>query len=355
MMNIQDKVLVVDDNPVNVDILQESLGNKCNLKVATSGEEALEIASQFKPNVILLDIMMPGIDGYETCRRIRKNPQLRFIKIIMVSAKAMINERLEGYNSGADDYLTKPFDDDELYSKVKVFLKLKFTEEIDRLKSNLLSLISHELRTPLNSIIGFSSILSKSTNLEDKERMYLQNVINGGNKILEFSKKALLLCDLKEASSLNLESISIDMFIKKITKKLQIKASTAGIRIVIGNRLDKNVDIDQFLMEHALTFVLENAIKFSPHEGVVSIAAELCKNNLLIKVEDQGKGIDEKEMQSMFDEFSVDDVSHHSEGQGLSLAIAQNIAKIHGGELSAGNRSEEGAVFVFKIPLGNEK
>lgn len=354
-MSISEKILVVDDDPVNVSILQESLGSKYDLKTAMSGEEALEVASKFKPNIILLDIMMPGIDGYETCRRIKSDPQLCFTKILMVSAKAMIHEKLDGYNCGADDYITKPFDDDELSSKIKVFQRLKFIEELDRLKSSLLSLISHEIRTPLNSIIGFTTLLNRNPSLKGKEKEYLQKVIEGGDKILEFSEKALLLCDLKEGMELKLKSTFMAMFIKKTIMKLQNNASQASVRIVLDNRLNEDVYVDQFLMDIALIFVLKNAIKFSPSGGTITVSIKLCESGFTISIEDQGEGVDESNIQNIFSEFSIGDVSHHNEGQGLSLAIAQNISKLHGGELFVRNSAQGGAVFSFQLPLIKKK
>ncbi|MEE8113892.1 MAG: response regulator [Nitrososphaerales archaeon] len=121
-MQRQSRILLVDDNPTNLAILEEMLGDEYRWEAATSGEEALEIAPDFQPDLILLDVMMPGINGYETCRRIRANPALRNVKIVMVSAKALVSERLEGYDAGADDYLTKPFDEEELLAKVRVYL-----------------------------------------------------------------------------------------------------------------------------------------------------------------------------------------------------------------------------------------
>ena len=121
-MQRQSRILLVDDNPTNLAILEEMLGDEYRWGTATSGEEALEIAPDFQPDLILLDVMMPGINGYETCRRIRANPALRNVKIVMVSAKALVSERLEGYDAGADDYLTKPFDEKELLAKVRVYL-----------------------------------------------------------------------------------------------------------------------------------------------------------------------------------------------------------------------------------------
>jgi CheY-like chemotaxis protein len=147
-MQRQDRILIVDNNPVNVAILEEMLGEGCHLATAASGEEALALTSDFRPDLILLDIMMPGIDGYETCRRIRATPALRHTKIIMVSAKALVAERLQEYEAGADDYVTKPFEEEELLAKVRVYLRLKSIEEVDQLKYDILH---HSARSGTNA------------------------------------------------------------------------------------------------------------------------------------------------------------------------------------------------------------
>jgi DNA-binding response OmpR family regulator len=125
-------ILIVDDHPSNVALLEEILGDDYQLKTATCGEEALAVAPDCQPDLILLDIMMPGLDGYETCRRLRAHPLLRQPKILMVSAKALVSERLHGYEAGADDYITKPFDAGELLAKVRVYLRLKTAEDAEQ-------------------------------------------------------------------------------------------------------------------------------------------------------------------------------------------------------------------------------
>src|SRR5215813_382048 len=130
------RILIVDDHPTNVAILEEILGEHYTLKTPTCGEEALAIALDFKPALILLDIMMPEIGGYETCRRLRGHPDLCHIKMIMVFARALAAERLQGYEAGADDYITKPFDEEELVAKVWVHMRLRSLEEVEQFTSD---------------------------------------------------------------------------------------------------------------------------------------------------------------------------------------------------------------------------
>jgi CheY-like chemotaxis protein len=119
----QPRILIVDDHPFNIELLEELLEDDYHVKTAVSGEEALSLAAHFVPDLILLDIMMPGMDGYETCRLIRATPTLCHTKIIMVSAKAMAEERAQGLEAGADDYITKPFEHSEFREKVRLSLQ----------------------------------------------------------------------------------------------------------------------------------------------------------------------------------------------------------------------------------------
>ncbi|MFQ5493889.1 MAG: response regulator [Phycisphaerae bacterium] len=176
-MQLSHRILAVDDSHTNIAIIKRMMGRTYRLMTATSGEQALRIAPEFRPDLMLLDIMMPGMDGYEVCRRLRGDPVLRPMKVIMVSAKAMLAERLEGYAAGADDYITKPFEQDELLAKVRVYLRLKSVEEVERLKTGVLSLLGHELSTRLNGILLPTSILLSDENTEPTERKMLAEMV----------------------------------------------------------------------------------------------------------------------------------------------------------------------------------
>jgi len=134
-MPTQRKILAVDDDPNNIAILEELLEDHYVLKTSSNGEQALETAPDFLPDMILLDIMMPGMDGYEVCRRLREHHTLKDTKIIMLSARAMRAEQFEGFRVGADDYITKPFDGDDLLEKVQVHLHRQNAEELNQIKT----------------------------------------------------------------------------------------------------------------------------------------------------------------------------------------------------------------------------
>lgn len=176
-MQTKAKVLAVDDNPANLAIMREMIAGEHLLMTAESGEAALKIAYEFRPDITLLDIMMPGLDGYEVCRKMRADPRLTTNKIIMVSAKALVSERLQGYSAGADDYVTKPFEEKELLAKIRVFLRLKTAMEMDHLKMGMKSLLGPEMNARLSGIILPSSILMSDTDLEGIERKMLAEMV----------------------------------------------------------------------------------------------------------------------------------------------------------------------------------
>ena len=187
------RILAVDDDALNRTILEELLSEDHDLTLASSGEEALKKAAETNPDLVLLDIMMPGLDGYEVCRRLRADPVLRYCKIILVSAKAMVSERLKGYEVGADDYVTKPFDHDELLAKVKVFLRLRNLEEIDREKTDFLTLFNHEARTPLSLVQGALEFLSSEEDLEaGTGRKLGEMALNGAERLRDMLEEASL-------------------------------------------------------------------------------------------------------------------------------------------------------------------
>lgn len=173
----KETILAVDDDPIILEMYRTILEDDYRLHLALSSDEALTLLRAHpRTDLILLDIIMPGLDGYEICKRIRENPLFRGIKIIFVSSKMLIADRLRAYDIGADDYLTKPFEAGELIAKIKVFMRLKKSEEINKIKTNFINLLYHETRTPLTSIFGYASLLRQSANLTAQEIRFVDHI-----------------------------------------------------------------------------------------------------------------------------------------------------------------------------------
>jgi len=168
-MQEKNKILAVDDNSINLAVIKELLGSQYDLMTVSTGLDFLKIAQEFRPDLIILDIMLPDIDGYEVCQQIRKSSLLRYTKIIMVSAKAMASERLKGYQVGADDYLTKPYDGEELLAKVRAHLRPKPIKAIQQNEQNLLNTLYDKINALLNSLVN--SLLELAQTLESDENV----------------------------------------------------------------------------------------------------------------------------------------------------------------------------------------
>lgn len=351
-MQPKNKILLVDDNATNIAILEEVLSEKYHLKTACSGEQTLPLLEEFRPDLVLLDIMMPGIDGYETCRRIRENPSFKYVKIIMVSAKAMVSERIAGYQSGADDYITKPFDEEELMAKVNVHLRLKSVEEVDQLKSNLLMLLSHETRTPLNGILQPLEILMSDNALDPEIRkMCLESMTRSAERLRLLLEKVIKLCALKAGKwDLKFQTVDLCDVVKKSADELAALASERNVRI--DQELHKAVTkADANEVKFVVSALLDNAIRFSAPGGRVRLGVFAENNHINLMVNDQGDGIDPGLVGRVFEEFNDPDVDHHSDGNRLSLAIACEVAIAHQGTIKVTSQRGAGTTFTVHLPL----
>lgn len=203
-MSTQYKILAIDDDLANLNIITEILSDDYEIKTAESGESALAIIQDFVPDLILLDIMMPGIDGYEVCRKLRSDTKLSNTKILFLSAKELLEDRLYGYDVGGDDYITKPFDEEELIAKIKVFLRLKYEEEIKSLNKivesgqpEVFNKISQYFSSVLfiQSIFPYCRIVCKA---EDSQSMLLRTTLKdleqqfNGHDLLRIHKSYLV-------------------------------------------------------------------------------------------------------------------------------------------------------------------
>ena len=352
-MQLQNKILAVDDDIIDIAVVKKLLGTDYDLKIASTGERALEIAADFQPDVILLDVMMPGLSGYEVCRQIRSNSKLRDVKIIMLSGKTMVSERLEGYEAGADDYITKPFDEGELLAKIRVYLRLKSVEEVDRFKTNVMTLLCHEARHPLNSLMGPAEILLSEDRLNDEEqKMLIELMYRGSKRLHHFFENAMMLSSLKSGNrQFNPESTELCNIIRETICEVSEKAEKRNVKIEEVFSDSPIVFLDRHEIKRVVIAILDNAIRFSLSKGSITVCVFNDNGSACLRVTDQGEGIDPDYLPYVFEELSGHDIDHRSQGQGLSLAIAKQIVLGHNGTINVESTKGSGAAFTVRLPV----
>jgi two-component system sensor histidine kinase/response regulator len=353
MMQQRDKILAVDDDAIDIITIEKLLGERYDLRKATTGEEAMEIAAEFRPDIILLDNMMPGIDGGQVCRQIRADSGLRHTKIIMVSGKSMVSERIEAYQAGADDYITKPFNEDELLAKIRVYLRLKSVEEVDQFKTDVLTLLCHEARTPLNSLIAPAEMLMSGEEIDaDDRKLLIEMMHSAARRLHHFFENVMLLSSLKSGKcQFNPKPIDLREVVHEAV--CDVATSAADRRIKIEEKFDAGltVNLDPKQIRRVVASILDNAIRFSPKGARVNVYVTGDNEYLNVSVTDRGEGIDPDYLPYVFEELSNADIDHHSQGQGLSLAIARQIIQQHNGTIGVESAKGSGTTFTVRLPV----
>ncbi|MEZ4650681.1 MAG: response regulator [Candidatus Eisenbacteria bacterium] len=331
-MKHEPKILAVDDDRMNLSILKEILlDGGYVVSTASTGEEALEVAGRVNPDIVLLDIMMPGIDGYETCRRLRQGVSSRNCKIILVSAKAMVEERLKGYEAGADDYVVKPFDHDELVAKIEVFSRLKSIEEVDRLKDEFVSLLAHETRTPLTQIMAPAEILAGDAALSESDRRSFGEIVLKAARALDSKLKDVLLALLFR------------------TKERDTPTVAAHLGEVLRDALQRTNAVDNCTLVEAdapsvlsdaghLRIAFERLIEDSFQSGggtalEIEIGTEQDQHQHVVVIEEQEGSAAEPEASCEFAVFEVPDLQHHTGAVDTGVPLANSIIRFYGGRL----------------------
>jgi signal transduction histidine kinase len=371
MENLYDNtILIVDDTPENIDILVELLED-FDKQIAISGEDALETAFEGDPpDLILLDIMMPEMDGYEVCKILKSYPTTKDIPIIFLTALNEPKDIRKAFQYGAVDYISKPFSIEELTARVRLHISLKRTREelikakraaeaAAEAKAVFLANMSHELRTPMNGIIGMVDIL-KRTKLTDAQHEYLNIIESSGGNLLTIINDILDLSKI-EAGHMELESIPFSLYneIRRVINIMQIIADKK--KLPIDLRINKEVPTyvkgDPVRLKQIVINLVNNAIKFT-EKGSITVSVEKKsledgKVQLLFKVMDTGIGISPEGQKKLFQSFSQVDKSTTRKygGTGLGLMISKNLTQMMDGEIGVESVGGVGSTFWFTVFL----
>ena len=358
-------VLIVDDFPENLIFVGDYLQQRgINVMFATNGNDALKSIVQNTPDLVLLDISMPNMDGYEICKKLKENPITQHIPVIFLTAKIETDDILKGFESGGVDYITKPFNLLELMTRVNTHLLLKDKHEklqvmnsklidtvkrrteklreandrlakLDRAKNDFLIHINHQLRTPLNGILGYSELLTKSELLPE-QRDFVNEINRLVNRLVKLSERSLLFTELRaDTYKLNVKPISIDHTIQKSINTISQRYKEKKIHIInkIGKNPDFKIIADENLFYRCMNIVLDNAVKFAPQNGEVIVETTSSENKQKVLVSDNGPGISDEYKNHLFELFVADNHEEVGNGFGLGLATAKLIMEILSAEI----------------------
>lgn len=369
-------ILIVDDAPENIISLKKVLEvNGFEVDTASSGEEALKKILKNSYVLIILDVQMPEMDGFEVAEAISGYSKAKETAIIFLSAaSANVNLITRGYSSGGLDYISKPVDMNILLLKVKTFYRIyeqsralnemqtklleeiEFRKEAERKKDEFISIASHELKTPMTSIKGYIQLLERSLDKEDLEttRVRLHKVQN------QVEKLNLLVADLLDISKIesgklkfNKKYFSFDKILDHIIEVMQ--QANPEVKFLKKGQITTEIFGDEMRIEQVIINFITNAIKYAPDSDEVHITSELRGDEIYFSVKDFGIGMAKEHQQQIFDKFyRVEETSERFQGLGIGLYICQEIIERHEGKIGVNSEPDEGSEFYFTIPLHPE-
>ena len=368
MTNKDFKILIVDDIPKNIQILGGILmAENYDIYIAKDGKSALTQVDKVDFDLILLDIMMPEMDGYEVCEIIKQNPAKREIPIIFLTAKTDEESIVKAFEMDAVDYVTKPFNVAELLARVKTHLKLRYSQKklisknhelqqaIDT-KNKFFSIISHDLRSPLSALVDLSGLMQDY--LDDYNSDELRATLNLIHESSEGSLNLLenlLVWARAQTGSLNFEPYIIE--VKPLLISMQKFYSHVSQKkdISIDCECDDNIYAfaDEKMVRTIIRNLINNAIKFTKIDGKILLNANLKNDEIHISIRDNGVGIDKDRISLLFreDVQSSTKGTEQESGTGLGLILVDTFVKINGGKIVVKSEENKGTIFSFTLPL----
>jgi signal transduction histidine kinase len=353
-------ILIVDDVPRNIQVLGTLLKKTdCELAVATSGQQALDTVARIKPDLILLDIMMPGMDGFEVCRKLKASIETNNIPVIFLSAKNETADMIKGYELGAVDYITKPVTGIELLTRVKTHLDFKEAKE--KLKEEMVardkffSIISHDLHSSFGIILSFVQLLANNrNNLSDQEiGEFLGDIESTTKNSLELLENLLEWARTQSGGiRFNPVKLNLGKLVQEILKSAGDIAGNKKIQIT-STVNSQSIVADRNMLLLIIRNLVSNAIKFTPVGGQISIFSDMVDSSIKISVADNGVGIDQNKIEQLFRiDHKVSTPGTQNElGNGLGLILCQEFIQQHGGEIGIDSSPEKGTTVWFTLPL----
>jgi len=385
-MNNKSTVLIVDDVRENIQVLGNLL-EKQNIEIAAtnSSQKAIQIANQIAIDLILLDIMMPEMDGFDVCKALKASDKTKDIPIVFITAKTETEDIVTAFEIGGVDYIMKPINEKEVLARVLTHLELKKhrdhleelvkektaelekakleAESANEAKTNFLVNVHHELKTPMNGIIGMNMLLL-DTDLAEEQREYSEIIGSSANAQLTIINDVLHFSEIASGRiTLDDCELNVSSIVKEINDILAVRAREKKTNLVysVPDSVPETLIGDPGRLRQILLNICGNAVKFTENGGVnIAVDCEMEGRSdvrLSFEVSDTGIGIPEEKMSSLFKPFSqVDDTStRRYGGLGLGLVNASQLIEMMGGEITVESTPGKGTTFRFFVKLKKNK
>lgn len=353
-------ILIVDDNPMNLLLTSHVLENEGYATLtADDGRIALKELEKQTPSLILLDVMMPEMDGYEVCRLINANEEWTEIPIIFLTANAQTENLVEGFKAGGVDYITKPFKGEELLVRVKNHLELadskKMIVEMNKSRDKLYSIIAHDIRSPLSGILQTVDAIDQG--YFDPNSDDFRELIH--HLKIRTKETSTLLTSLLQWTRLQSEEIQLDLkqndisvVIKSCIQLLEANAHDKDIRLIYEDTLPGVCIYDEVSMHTVIRNIISNAIKFTPISGSITIKINQTGTELQISIQDTGIGMSDEVIKTIFERnqhFSSSGTANE-QGTGLGLMLVKDFVKKNNGQIMVNSSIGQGTIFTISLP-----
>ncbi len=356
-------ILIVDDNTRNLQVLGNILYSKgYNISISSSGKHALNSANKKAPDLILLDIQMPEMDGFEACKEFKSNPKTKDIPIIFLTAVTDSGKIMQGFELGAVDYITKPFNAGELTARVSTHIELKHAREklleVNKTKDKLFSIISHDLRgTAFANKFLLQQIINKYSKFSSGE--VLNNLVilhTASESFYEFLETLLLWAKSQWGVIVfNPEKLNLKSVIEKKINQCSTSAKNKNIEFKRTVADKCYVIADEMMLSTVIINLLSNAVKFSNNNGIIEVDAKKKGRFIEVSIKDSGKGISKDDLSKLFSieaDFSFAG-TNNEEGSGLGLVLCFEFVQRNGGLIKVISEEGKGSTFKFTVPCFN--
>jgi two-component system, sensor histidine kinase and response regulator len=366
-------ILVVDDLLPNRELLTRLLSNSGHhVRQATNGQSALQSVQSYPPELILLDINMPGMNGFEVCERLKADEITRRIPVIFISARDALMDRVRGFDVGGVDYITKPYQFEEVMARVQNQLVLyrqrielekqrneiaelreierHVYEDDNRMRNEYVQTLSHDLKNPISMIVGYVDLLVSQGFVTHPDGLdYLEQIRIGAEQMRSLVVDLLDLARLEQGLSLKQHPVAIGKLVLNCATMHEFQASQKNLRLTVDPPPPNVIlEVDSARIEQVLNNLVVNAIRYTPEHGQIDIGYELQDTALILFVRDTGIGIPADDLEHVFDKFYRVQ-RNQADGTGLGLAIARAIVEQHDGCIWA--NSNQGTTFYVSLPM----